>query len=292
MGPTVATIPARSERQAMDWSLVLVSQGIDTRIERPEQDAGWRLVVDLPDHERALAAIRQYRQENRRRPWVRELPWSGLIFDWRSLLWSLLLVSVFLADQARSGHWGAAGAMDNRAVSSGEWWRLFTAVTLHQDLPHLAVNVATGIALLGLAMGSFGPGVGLLAAYLAGVGGNVAGFFIYGPPHAGLGASGMVMGALGLLTGQSLALLRHGRPPRQLLQRGLLGGLFLFIFLGANPAPNTDMVAHVAGFVGGIVLGGALALVAVDWAARIGINRIADLFCYSLVILTWWLALR
>ncbi len=87
MGPPVATIPARSERQAMDWSLVLVSQGIDTRIERPEQDAGWRLVVDLPDHQRALAAIRQYRLENRRRPWVHELSWSGLIFDWRTLLW-------------------------------------------------------------------------------------------------------------------------------------------------------------------------------------------------------------
>jgi len=68
--------------------------------------------------------------------------------------------------------------------------------------------------------------------------------------------------------------------------------LFLFILLGANPAQNTDMVAHVVGFAGGIILGGALALVAVDWAARIGINRIADLFCYSLVILTWWLALR
>jgi membrane associated rhomboid family serine protease len=182
--------------------------------------------------------------------------------------------------------------MDNQSVSSGEWWRLFTAVTLHQDLPHLALNVATGIALLGLAMGSFGPGVGLLAAYLVGVGGNVAGFLLYGRPHAGLGASGMVMGALGLLTGQSLALLRHGRPARQLLQRGLLGGLFLFLFLGTNPAPNTDMVAHVAGFVGGIILGGALGLVAVDWAARIGINRIADVICYGLVILTWWLALR
>jgi len=198
MGPTIATIPARSERQAMDWSLVLVSQGIETRIERPEQDAGWRLVVDLPDHQRALAAIRQYRLENRRRPWVRELPWSGLIFDWRSLLWSLVLISVFVVDQARSGYWRAAGVMDNQSVSSGEWWRLFTAVTLHQDLPHLTLNVATGIALLGLAMGSFGPGVGLLAAYLAGVGGNVAGFFLYARPHAGLGASGMVMGALGV----------------------------------------------------------------------------------------------
>src|SRR5260370_12630090 len=102
----------------------------------------------------------------------------------------------------------------------------------------------------------------------------------------------MGMGGLGLLTGQSLALLRHGRPPRQLVQRGLLGGMFLFIFLGANPAPNTDMVAHVAGFAGGIFLGGALGLVAVDWAARIVINRIADVICYALSTVRSLLALR
>src|SRR5713101_87528 len=222
MGPTVATIPARSERQAMDWSLVLVSQGIDTRIERPEQDAGWRLVVDLPDHQRALAAIRQYRLENRRRPWVRELPWSGLIFYWRSLLWSLVLISVFVVDQARAGYWRAAGVMDNQSVSSGEWWRLFTAVTLHQDLPHLALNVATGIVLLGLAMGSFGSGVGLLAAYLAGVGGNLARLCLYTGTHPSLGASGMIFGALGLLSGQMLGLLRSGVAPRQLALRSVL----------------------------------------------------------------------
>src|SRR5260370_36848917 len=107
MGPPVATIPARSERQAMDWSLVLVSQGIETRIERPEQDAGWRLVVDLPDHQRALAAIRQYRLENRRRPWVRELPWSGLIFDWRGPLLALVAISVVFVGQARSRYFRA-----------------------------------------------------------------------------------------------------------------------------------------------------------------------------------------
>src|SRR5258708_14432496 len=147
MGPTVAAIPARSDRQAMDWSLGLVSQGLDTRIERPEQDAGWRLVVEMTDQQRALAAIRQYRLENRRRPWVRELPWSGLIFDWRSLLWSLMLISVFVVDQARSGYWRAAGAMDNQSVSSGEWWRLFTAVPLPPDLPPLAFYVQTRLPL-------------------------------------------------------------------------------------------------------------------------------------------------
>ena len=67
-----------------------------------------------------------------------------------------------------------------------------------------------GFLFVGLVMGRYGPGVGLLAVYLAGVGGNLAAWLVYGESHRGLGASGMVMGALGLLTVQSVALLKQG----------------------------------------------------------------------------------
>jgi hypothetical protein len=65
--PEKTRIPARSRRQAMDWSLVLVSQGIETAIER--NDAGWELLVPVAEYEQAIAAIHQYRQENRHWPW-------------------------------------------------------------------------------------------------------------------------------------------------------------------------------------------------------------------------------
>ena len=41
-------------------------------------------------------------------------------------------------------------------------------------------------------MGRYGPGLGLLAAYLAGVGGNLTAWAVYGESHRGLGASGVV----------------------------------------------------------------------------------------------------
>src|SRR6185295_19063615 len=95
MATTIAIISARSERQAMDWSLVLVSQGIENVIEGASEDHGWRLMVAPGDCSRALQALRQYRQENRNRIWVQPLPWTGMIFDWRSVVWFIVLAIVF-----------------------------------------------------------------------------------------------------------------------------------------------------------------------------------------------------
>jgi len=282
-------IPTRSKRQAMDWSLVLLSQGIETTIQRADKDHGWQLVVTPLEYTRALESIRQYQTENRADLWRRYLPGSGLIFDWRSAVWFLLLTILFAMSEIRFGVLKTAGSMDNQAVWAGEWWRLFTATMLHADIPHLAANMTAGVLLLGLAMGSFGAGFGVLGSYLAGVGGNVAGLLLYPGSHHGLGASGMVMGALGLLTAQSLAALRGGASARQVVVRGFMGGLLLLVLWGLNPA--TDVIAHVAGFLTGILLGGLFALLPAKVIQSKSANRTAALVCAGLVIWTWWLAL-
>ena len=63
-----ACIPTRSRREAMDWSLVLVSQGIETRIEFNEE-AGWQLAIPEHELERARDILQQYQAENRQWPW-------------------------------------------------------------------------------------------------------------------------------------------------------------------------------------------------------------------------------
>lgn len=75
--------------------------------------------------------------------------------------------------------------------------------------------------------------VGLLAAYLAGVGGNLATWLVYGDNHRGLGASGMVMGALGLLAAQSVGLLkRRNTNAFRFFAGGIFaGGLCLFFWV-------------------------------------------------------------
>ena len=203
-----------------------------------------------------------------------------------------MLSALYAIDAAQFGHLRAGGMVDSQAVQAGEWWRLFTALMLHADLAHLAANLTTGFLLLGLAMGTLGAGLGMLGAYLAGVCGNVAGLLVYANPHRGLGASGMVLGALGLLTAQSIVFWRAGGAGKPLVVRGLLGGLLLLVLLGLSPNPQTDVVAHVTGFLGGLVLGAVIVGLPVRWRQSRWIHRGAVLGCIGAVLFTWWLALR
>jgi membrane associated rhomboid family serine protease len=72
---------------------------------------------------------------------------------------------------------------------------------------------------------------------------------------ASLGASGMVMGALGLITVHSM-LHQEPAPTRGRRSiRGFCAGVLLLVLLGFNPHPQTDVLAHVVGFLAGLLLG-------------------------------------
>lgn len=284
--PGMATIPARSPGQAMDWSLVLVSQGIESTIQHDA--SGWHLLVAGPEVEPARATLRLYEAENRAQPWRQEVFHSGVLFDWASLGWAVTVVFFFwLSTESRGLR--DAGIMDAQAVFRGEWWRLFTAVWLHGDLGHLAMNLAIGVPLLGLAMGSCGSGTGFLAALLAGAVGNVATLAFSLGQHRSLGASGLVMGALGLLAAQWLALRYRTPAARRLAVGGVVGGIMLFALLGLSP--GTDVVAHAGGFVGGLLLGAGIAR-RHELARQTHANVAAGLLATGLILGPWWLALR
>ena len=286
MEAATARISVRSRHQAMDWSLVLASQGIECSIVYSEDGAGWELLVAEQEHLAALDALRQYRLENRRRPWRRDVFGAGIVFDWGSLAWAFLLVLFYwLSVQVNLR---GAGIMDGTAVAHGQWWRLFTAIWLHADAGHLATNATIGVVLLGLAMGRYGTGVGLLAAYATGAGGNVASWLLSSEPHYSLGASGMVLGCLGLLAVQSVSLWRQTPHAGKYIIGGIAGGVMLFVFLGL--ASGTDILAHAGGFTTGLVLGGLLTLLPGVAQSRRA-NFLSSLVFALLVVLPWWLAI-
>ena len=175
-----ARIPARSRRQAMDWSLVLISQGIETTIDFAEE-SGWGLIV-------AGAGTRACTRNSQTIParktatgrGARELSPQGALFDWASLGW-VLLVGMFFWIQTH-----ATSAFQERGVDgcSRRLSRRMVAA-LYGDFPSRRSGsfcherVALALFLLGLTMGNFGTGLGLLAAYLAGAGGNIATWLIY-----------------------------------------------------------------------------------------------------------------
>jgi membrane associated rhomboid family serine protease len=287
MEPETARIAAHSRQETMDWGLVLASQGIEATILGPEGEESWGLAVAAQDYERAVDAIRQYRIENRGWPWQQPVLQRGYLFDWGSLAWVLLVVSFFWLEGRAD--LGSAGMMASTLVAQGQWWRLFTAVWLHADVGHLAANASLGFVLLGLVMGRYGTGAGLLAAYLTGVAGNVAAWLLASEPHRSLGASGMVLGCLGLLAAQAFSLRARDAMGPRLILGGVLAGVMLFVLLGLDP--GTDVVAHLGGFLCGLPLGAGLALVP-NLARRAASNLLCGLIFGALIILPWWLAFR
>jgi membrane associated rhomboid family serine protease len=271
----------------MDWSLVLVSQGIETTIDQAEDGSGWGLVIPASEYVNALRTLRLYRLENRGWPWQQAVFRPGLLFDWGSLAWALLACLFYSLGDHTDLH--TAGLMDGTAIAHGQWWRLFTAMWLHADLAHLATNATIGVLLLGLAMGRYGTGVGLLAAYVAGAGGNLFAGLLSLQPHRSLGASGMVMGCLGLLAVQSFSLWRQTPHATKYILSGICGGVMLFVLLALTP--GTDILAHLAGFVSGLVLG--VLLTRIPKLAHMPKTNLLTGFLFALlVIVPWWLALR
>jgi membrane associated rhomboid family serine protease len=267
----------------MDWSLVLASQGIDHVIEQAG-DSGWALMVTQADHQAAVDAIHQYRVENAHWRWRRQVFQPGVVFDWSSGAWVLLNIIFYWWSETREDL-RSLGMMDGAAFARGEWWRLFTATWLHADPGHLAMNAVFGLVFMGLVMGSYGPGAGLLAAYLAGAGGNVAAWLVSGEAHRGLGASGVVMGALGLLTVQSFSMLRHRDSNAFRLFTGtILAGVLLFLLLGLSP--GVDVVAHLGGFVCGMAFGAGMTFIP-RLANRPWVNLAAGILFAALVIIPW-----
>ena len=279
-----ARISTRSQRQAMDWSLALISQGIESTIDNAP-DLGWGLVISEQDHSRALETVQRYEAENPRWPWRQEIHQS-VLFDWGSLAW-VGLMSVFFLLQTWYPSIRDAGMMDARAVSHGEWWRLFTAVFLHGDLAHLAANVSLGFLLLGLTMGRYGTGIGALAAFVAGAGANLVTWLAF-KTHLSLGASGMVMGCVGLLAAQTFSSRQEPNAWKYGVS-GFAGGIMLFVLLGLDP--SSDVLAHFGGFVWGAALGAALLRFPKHTSAG-AVNVVAGAVFSLLTIIAWWMALR
>jgi len=283
-------IQAHSRRQAMDWSLVLASQGIEATIHHEPSTDAWELLVPVATYDHALDSIRRYRLENRRWNWRREVSPGGLTWHGGALLWLAGLLGVEVLGQALSVDVTARAAASSQALAHGEWWRMFTATWLHADVGHLASNASIGLLLLGLAMASYGGALTLLITFLAGACGNLIGYWFHPHPFTALGASGAVMGALGLLAARSVSYLRRSSRAGRAVLGGLAGGGFLFLLLGANPA--ADVLAHAVGFVFGAVTGAVLGLCPAGWASRAWVRYGLGILYATLVLLTWGLALR
>jgi membrane associated rhomboid family serine protease len=146
--------------------------------------------------------------------------------------------------------WFGAGRLVAGRVVAGEWWRTVTALTVHLELDHLGGNLVFG-AFFGYFIGRYlGRGIGWLAVLVAAALANAETAFSLEPSHGSIGASTAVFAALGILTAYTW---RRGflrETPWRWRVGPIVAGLGLLAFTGAG-GENTDLFAHLAGFVTG-----------------------------------------
>jgi membrane associated rhomboid family serine protease len=199
-------------------------------------------------------------QEHQSRP-VRDLPKLNTL----PLFFAAWIMSMaWLGQNLAPEKWVARGSSLNLAVFKGEWWRLVTSLTLHGDLPHFIANLSFGLLFAGFLLPRFGTGITWLGFVLSGAIGNLFNAWFYrSEPHSTIGASTAVFGALGMLVAWEF--IERWRTPRH---RGwwqlvvpIGGGLALLAYLGVGDEGENrvDYMAHLWGFVAGVVLGAAMA---------------------------------
>ncbi len=293
MSAAVPLIPLTSELSpsaCADWALVLDSVGIP--YERRTTAAGSSLWVLPADHARAAFELQHYLRENRRPP-AAPVIWPNHPHALYGVYgYALILIAVTLAAVEHLGgrNWHAAGVLDAGFLERGEAWRALTALTLHADLPHLLSNLAFG-ALFGYpAARLFGPGIAWLLILLGGGLAYGVDAMLHPPNHHLLGASTAVFTALGLVAAYGWR--RHLRNWSPWMRRSapLIGGIALLAFTGTG-GENTDLLAHLAGFVVGTALGALCARLPMPPPGRSGLQWAAGLTAIALLASAWGLAL-
>jgi rhomboid protease GluP len=260
----------RSARQRAcdERAFVLDAVGIENEIELDGE--AYAVRVEAPLQALALHHLWQYEQERGAVRLVEpEVPvqphaWRGaLVYALFLLTVPLVVAQGWLPQDPYS-----IGVMDPVQIRAGQWWRGWTALTLHWDATHLLGNLLAGM-LLGYAAGQiWGNGRAWALIILAAAAANLleAGFGY--TPYVSAGASTAVFAALGLVAAWSWRTRR--RYAHNWMRRlvPLVAGIAVLALLGGgdgdpagidNTNDNTNVLSHALGFVMGALAGMAVA---------------------------------
>jgi rhomboid protease GluP len=251
------------------------------------------LLVAPPDLADATRHLLQYEAENRAPPPPPPAPrlypyaWVGCAGYVAVLIGvALALSNGFVRLDAFE-----LGVLDAQLVQAGQWWRAWTALTLHLDGPHLAANLAAGVWFGYLAARQMGVGT---AWFLTVTGAALANLLegLAGPPeHQAVGASTAVFTALGAMAAYSWR--ERFRLPQRWARRWgpLIAGVILLGWTG-SAGEGTDLVAHVGGFVVGVLLGASAAVPRVQRALDRVPQSLSGALALGSLLLAWAVALR
>ena len=285
------TVP---KRKLKNWMLVLQSRHIPCRSEK--RDDKWQLLVPADQYQNACQELQQYEIENHNWPPPPPIE-RKLQENTASTIWIFIFLALFYNVTQQQinllGHhpinWLELGNAHAETILHGQWWRLITALTLHSGPLHLVSNIALGAIFMIRLCRLLGSGLAWFLLLGAGSLGNLLNALVQSPDHHSIGASTAVFGAVGLLA--AINMLHFRKNLRQRWPLPFAAALGLLALLGAA-GENTDIGAHLFGFLAGIGLG----LVSEYFPRGLkqpsqSINRGLALFSGLLILTAWWMAL-
>jgi membrane associated rhomboid family serine protease len=277
----------RQRDECLASRLVLSAAGISA--EAGYRDGWWLLVVNSADLAISDAELEAYRQENPVQSAGQNTAvpvYGGAAAAVLVYAGIIILIFVLTSESAFGLEWLTAGRMQAGSVMAGESWRTVTALTLHLDAGHILSNLVFG-AVFGLLAGHvLGGGVAWLTIVVAGALGNFINAMVQSPTHSSIGASTAVFAALGVIVSHAL------RPRSSVQERPLrrwsplIGGVLLLAFTGVG-GEHTDVVAHLTGFLAGLMIGWVGCGLPDHWLASGAIQKSAGLATVALVALAW-----
>jgi rhomboid protease GluP len=280
-------LSCRRRDESLDSQLVLDAANIFA--ETVHRDGTWFLLVRSDDIALAYTELQAYRQENSdesaptRPAMVGALPG---VFIYAACI--VLVAS--LADRDAFGwDWLLIGRTHAGRIVAGEWWRTITALTLHSDLGHLGGNLIFGAVFGRLVGQALGGGVAWILIVSAAATGNFMNAIMRPANHTSIGASTAVFAALAVLVSHAF---RPGAPTQASALRRwnpIIGGILLLAFIGVG-GERTDVAAHVAGFVAGLVFGCLSWTLPDRWLAKPAVQGWAGLVTIVIIVSAWLVA--
>lgn len=280
---------SHNRQSCADRALVLESLQIPHQL--VDDGGSCALIVPASFSARAFKELQIYDDEN---PPVQQKPVATVQYqDAVPGLVGFVLIVCLVAGMAGfsffQSNWYVAGRVDGELIRDGELWRLFTALTLHSGLKHLLGNVVFGV-FFGIFAGRLvGSGVAWLSIVLAAATGNAMNTMLLESTHRSVGASTAVFAALGLVAGYVWfgKLMRQDRWSNR--YGPIVGGLALLMYTGTG-GPNTDIGAHLFGFVCGFIAG--LILIRLGSIPKDRRSQmIAGAAAFGLIFVSWTIAL-
>ena len=281
---------SRNRRSCSDRALVLAAVHIPYQV--VDDGLSCALVVPAEFSARAVEELRLYEDEN---PPVQPRVKKRIVYQdaLPGVIGYVLIVCLvaWLAGYSFFGsNWFTAGRVDGNLIRAGEWWRTITALTLHSGVRHLLGNLVFGVFFGIFAGRLLGSGVAWLAVVVSAALGNAANTLLLESTHRSIGASTAVFATLGLLAGYVWRGQLMAQDRWSTRYGPVIGGLALLMFTGTGDE-NTDIGAHLLGFVCGFGTGMLLTMIS-KLPAPPRVQVLSGAAAVGLIALAWIVALQ